>query len=68
MAQTIAEAWMEEGQIMSARTLLRQLLEDRFDALPEALVQQINTTTDLDRLHAAFRQALRLDKLEDLRL
>jgi hypothetical protein len=72
MAQTIAEAWMEEGmakgELRNARTLLRELLEYHFDPLPEALIQRINATTDIDRLHAAFRQALALEKLEDLRL
>jgi hypothetical protein len=80
MAQTIAEAWMEEGhakgltegltegQLKEARTLLRQLLEGRFGALPEALVQQINATTELARLHNAVLQILRIGKLEDLTL
>jgi hypothetical protein len=44
------------------------LLEDAFGALPEAVVQQIETATDLQRLQVAVRQAPRLQKLEDLPL
>ena len=76
MAQTAVEAWIEEGmekglvkgQLLNARTLLRELLEDRFAPLPEELIERINASTDLERLQAAFRQALRLKNLAELRL
>jgi hypothetical protein len=78
MGQTIAEALIEEGMakgiekgmekgaLLEARELLRQLLEERFGVLPEALRQQIEGATDLPRLRAACRQFLNLAKLDDL--
>jgi hypothetical protein len=80
MTKTIAEAWMEEGmakglvkgraegELQASRRLLRMFLEDAFGALPEAVVQQIEATTDLQRLQAAVHQAPRLQRLEDLQL
>ena len=46
---------MTEAKLQLSRTLLRDLLEDRFGALPEALTQQIEATTDLKQLCAAAR-------------
>ena len=57
-----------EGQLLSARTTLRELLEDRFGALPEALLRRIEETNDLERLRAAVRQILHLTNLADLEL
>ena len=76
MAWSAAETWIEEGmakgrvegQLLNARTLLRELLEDRFAPLPEELIERINASTDLERLQAAFRQALRLKNIADLQL
>jgi hypothetical protein len=68
MVKTSAEAWIEEGQLLNSRTILCTLLKDRFGSLPEALANQINATTDLERLQQAVRQVLRLQKLEDLQL
>jgi hypothetical protein len=68
MGQTIAESLIEEGQLLDARTLLRLLLEDRFGALPESLVERINVTADLERLRNASRQVYRIGKLDELPL
>jgi hypothetical protein len=76
MTQTIAEAWIAEGEargrvegeLRATRKLLRQLLEDRFGPLPEALVQRIEASTELERLEAAVRQAPRVPGLEQLSL
>jgi hypothetical protein len=57
-----------EGELQASRRLLQVLLEDAFGPLPEAVVQQIEATTDLQRLQAAVRQARRLQRLEDLKL
>jgi len=46
--------------------MLRQFLTARFDAVPEQVVQRIESCTDLDRLMAAAPQVLRLDTPEDL--
>jgi hypothetical protein len=83
MSQTIAEALIEEGmekgmekgmqrgiatgRLLSARTMLRKLLEKNFGALPEALLDRIDAA-DVDRLEAAFDQALGLTNLADLHL
>ena len=58
--------WMAEGEAKGlregllrasrTRTLLRDLLEDRFGPLPEALVQQIEATTDPDVLRGHPRR------------
>src|SRR5579884_381384 len=61
MGQTIAESiWEEgrlkgraEGQLETLRGTLRQLLADRFSAVPEALVGRIESCSDVDRLSAA---------------
>ena len=76
MAQTAVEAWIEEGmakgvqkgQLMSARTMLRKLLEKRFGELPQALVDRINAINDLDQLQTTFEQAIQLTNLADLQL
>jgi hypothetical protein len=64
--------WMAQGEAKGAlrtcRDFLRILLEDRFGKLPKALLKHIAETDDLDRLHNAFRQVLRLQRLKDLRL
>jgi hypothetical protein len=54
--------------LQTRREYLRTLLEERFGPLPEAVVQRINTTDDLERLHKAFRQAIHLPRLDDLQL
>ena len=76
VARTIAEELIEEGRVEgrvegelgASRTLLRILLEDRFGALPEALVSQIDGLNDLQRLQAAARQVQHLQRLDDLKL
>jgi hypothetical protein len=64
--------WISEGEtkgeLRTQRENLRLLLEHRFGPLPPALVQRLETSTDLERLRAAFRQALNLPRLEDLQL
>src|SRR5262249_43944667 len=56
------------GALRDRREALRTLLEDRFGALPEALLKKIESTDDLDRLKQVFQQALRLEQLTDLKL
>jgi hypothetical protein len=72
MAKTIAESWLEEGlakgDLRTARTFVRTLLEDRFGALPQAFLQQLDAVTDHRRLLQAARQVSSLEKLEDLQL
>jgi hypothetical protein len=84
MGQTIAEALLEEGRskgkaegraegkaegvLLATRANLRRLLEKRFGPLPSLLIQRLEATTDIDRLQAAFDQAVDLGKLDDLKL
>jgi hypothetical protein len=60
--------WQVEAALQKCREYLRMLLEDRFGPLPEALRQKIDTSEDMEGLQQAFRQALRLQRLEDLQL
>jgi hypothetical protein len=80
MGQTIAESIWEEGllkgrsageaagRLQLAREMLRQLLADRFGSVPEAILQRIENTTDVDRLTAAARQVLHIAVPEELQL
>jgi hypothetical protein len=80
MSETIERTWEQEifargevhgearGQLLECRENLQVVLEARFGPIPEALAQQIESIDDLERLRAAFRQALRLDSLSDLKL
>jgi hypothetical protein len=72
MAQTAAEAWMEQGmakgEVMALRKVLRRLLTRRFDPLPEPLLQRIEQTADVDRLTAAIEQVEELKSLDELKL
>jgi hypothetical protein len=68
MGRTIAEALMDEARIMLARELLRSSLEERFGPLPQALVERIDTSTDLERLKRGVRHVSQLASLDDLDL
>jgi hypothetical protein len=76
MGQTIAESiWEEgllkgrcEGELSMARRALRQLLIDRFGKVPEALLQRIESATDVDRLLAAAVQVRHIASAEELPL
>ena len=72
--------WMAEGEAMGelrgelrgrlrmSRTILLDLLEDRFGVLPELLAQRIEAATDPEQLRASARQVLHLGQLDDLQL
>jgi hypothetical protein len=64
---TLAEG-ERKGELRTARRLLRALLEDRFGAAPEALLQRIEASTDLERLQTAARQVYQIQKLDELPL
>jgi hypothetical protein len=72
MAKTIADILIEigetQGELRSARIILRGLLEDQFGPLPEDLLQHIDAVDDAARLLQAARRAPRLARLEDLQL
>ena len=76
MSEAIAETWEQEllttgvvrGQLQEARRTLRALLEQKFGPLQALLVAQIEQTHDLERLRAAFQQALEISSLSELKL
>jgi hypothetical protein len=84
MSETIERTWEQEvfargevhgetrgearGQLLECLENLQVVLEEKFGPIPEALVQQIESIDDLERLRAAFRQALWLTSLSDLKL
>ncbi len=84
MGQTIAESiWEEgrlkgysegkqegkqEGELTALRKTLRRLLTDRFGSVPEAVLQRIESSTDVDRLMTAAIQVLHVAKSDDLQL
>jgi hypothetical protein len=57
-----------KGALENCRAILRDLLEDRFGPLPEALRQRIEAATDLERLRAVVRQVHSLQSLDQLQL
>ena len=76
MSQTIAESiWEEgrgkgqsEGELKALRQTLRRLLADRFGSVPEAVLQRIESSNDVDRLTAAAVQVWHVATPEDLQL
>jgi hypothetical protein len=72
MVRTIAEADMERGaqrgRLEEARFLLRRLLEESFSPLPEALLEQIAASDDLERLNAAVLRAAKIESLDEFQL
>ncbi len=68
MGQTIAEGWIEEGELRARKRTLGRQLEKKFHTLPEVLVQRIEATTDLARLEACLLQVPDLTKLDDMQL
>ena len=57
-----------KGQLENSRGLLRRLLTRRFGTVPEGLLQQIEATTDVERLNAAAVEVLQIDLPEELQL
>jgi hypothetical protein len=65
---TVANEFIALGKMTMCRANLRDLLQDRFGPLPEALRQRIEAATDLERLQAAVRQVHCLQSLDQLQL
>jgi hypothetical protein len=72
MAQTAAEAWLEEGKVKGRleanRATLKRQLTAKFGPLPAALQERIDATLDPGRLDAALDQVLTLQSLDELKL
>ncbi len=71
MAKGMAKGKAEgkaEGRLQACQENLIALLEERFGPLPEALVQRITSTSDLNSLQKAIRQVVNVQTLEEFRL
>jgi hypothetical protein len=72
MAQTAAEARLEEGKatgrLEAIREALKRQLAAKLGPLPAALQERIDATTDLGRLNAALDQMLTPQNLDELKL
>jgi predicted transposase YdaD len=62
------EEGLAEGELRAHRANLRDLIEDRFGSVPEAVQQQIDGCQDVNRLRAAVRQVYRIESLDQLQL
>ncbi len=68
LGKTLEEEVAERSRLQAKREILRIQLEDRFSPLPEALLNQIETCQDEERLTAWARQVPRINSLADLQL
>jgi hypothetical protein len=58
----------KQGELLALRDSLRILLEERLGALPEAVQQRLQATTNAAKLRACLRQAVHINSLEELKL
>jgi hypothetical protein len=56
------------GELRATRLLLQLLLTSRFGDVPSEIMNYIDYIHDPERLQIAFRQALTLEKVHDLRI
>jgi hypothetical protein len=68
MGMTIAEWYVKEGRLQALRDTLRDLLEERFRSVPEALQQRIEATTDVEKLQVCLRQVVHIKDPQELPL
>jgi hypothetical protein len=79
VTETLGQTWEEltverernaerNAELRHGRRILRDLLSDRFTAVPEELVRRIEACTDLQLLNVATRQVYRIGSLDELQL
>jgi hypothetical protein len=72
MSQNVGLTWEGRGRLLgelaTLREMLRTFLSDQFGTLPDSLIQQIESCTDVARLKAAVHKAPRLQSLDQLQL
>ena len=56
------------GQLETARSFLRDLVQNRFQVMPEDLDRRIAACADVERLRAAARQVLHVQQPQDISL
>ena len=57
-----------QGQLETARSFLRDLVQNRFQVMPEDLDRRIAACADVERLRAAARQVLHVQQPQDISL
>jgi hypothetical protein len=68
MARTIADDLIEQGELKTARRFLRDLLEEKFGPLPEAILQQIQASQDVEKLRTAVLAIRKMESLDQFSL
>jgi len=68
MTQTIADYYVEQGELRGKRKLLLRLLESRFGQLPESVKEKILSLQEDDTLDDLSVGVLNAERLEDLEL
>jgi flagellar biosynthesis/type III secretory pathway protein FliH len=66
-AEGIAEG-IAKGEVKSRREDLLAILEERFGTLPPDLPGRLTALSDIEELRRAIRQAITIQKLEELQL
>jgi hypothetical protein len=66
--QTWEQEMMARAQLINTRESLRIVLEERFGPLPEALMRQIESIDDPERLRTGLRQVVHISTLAELKL
>ena len=66
VGETIWDEAVVEGELKALRRSVRQLLERRFGRAPEAVIQRIESATDVDRLAAALVKVLDISAPDEL--
>jgi hypothetical protein len=60
---TLAERWMEQGVQQATHDYILEVLETRFDHVPEDIAYQVKQVNDVSLLKRLHRQALTIDSL-----
>ncbi len=68
MTQTMAQSLLQQGELRLARRMLRQLLEQKFGQLPEAVLQRIEACDEPKKIEEAVLKVRDWQKPEDLTL
>ena len=58
--------WQAEAELRFGRQALRIVLQERFGALSEALLQRINAVDDVERLQEGLRQVAKIKSADEL--
>lgn len=63
---SIVQEWLNQERTETMHRALKTLLETRFGSLPLDLATRIDAVLDLDRLEQLFKQAITINRPEDL--